>query len=117
MNNLTYSELGRKYHKTKNQIHYIIFKNGWSRLRNKGHKNAVGNKGGGAPYLNQNAYFTGGYNRIFLNENERLKALYIAMKNSKRNYTDEQIQNKINEEHQKYLEFLKKEVKRVKNVE
>lgn len=112
MDNLTYSELGRKYHKTKNQIHYIIVQNGWTRRRNKGHKNALGNKGGGAPFLNQNAYCTGVYNRIFFSEAERLRALYIAMKNSKRNYTEEEIKRKINEEHQKYQEYLKWKEKR-----
>ena len=114
MNNLTYSELSRKYHKTKGQIHYIIIKNGWTRPRNKGHKNAIGNKGGGAPFLNQNAYFTGVYNRIFFNEAERLQALYISMKNSKKEYTEEQIKNKMREEHKKYQDFLKwKEVNQI----
>ncbi len=108
MNNLTYSELGKKYHKTKNQIHYIIVQNGWTRRRNKGHKNALGNKGGGAPFLNRNAFVTGGYSRLFFDEKEMLQALYMSMKNSKKNYNDEQIKNKINAVHQDYLKWKEK---------
>lgn len=108
MNNLTYSELGKKYHKTKNQIHYIIVQNGWTRRRNKGHKNALGNKGGGAPFLNRNAFVTGEYSRLFFDEKEMLQALYMSMKNSKKNYNDEQIKNKINAVHQDYLKWKEK---------
>ena len=108
MNNLTYSELGRKYHKTKNQIHYIITQNCWTRVRNKGHKNAVGNRGGGAPFLNRNAFVTGEYSRLFFDEKEMLQALYMSMKNSKKNYNDEQIKNTINAVHQDYLKWKEK---------
>ena len=110
INNLTYSELGKKYHKRKAQIKYIIVKNKWHRVRNTGHKNALGNKGGyGAKFFNNNASLLypnhGVYSSIWYslnhNYNPSLKELithyFFSMKNCKRSnlYDDKHIKKEL----------------------
>ena len=63
---MKYNDLISKYNITQPELRSIIRKNKWTRTKNEGHKNALGNKGGnGAPEENKNAVVTGEYENIY----------------------------------------------------
>ncbi len=63
---MKYNDLMSKYNITQPELRSIIRKNKWTRTKNEGHKNALGNKGGnGAPEENKNAVVTGEYENIY----------------------------------------------------
>lgn len=63
---MKYKDLMSKYNITQPELRSIIRKNKWTRTKNEGHKNALGNKGGnGAPEENKNAVVTGEYENIY----------------------------------------------------
>lgn len=63
---MKYDDLMSKYNITQPELRSIIRKNKWTRTKNEGHKNALGNKGGnGAPEENKNAVVTGEYENIY----------------------------------------------------
>lgn len=63
---MKYNDLMSKYNITQPELRSIIRKNKWTRIKNEGHKNALGNKGGnGAPEENKNAVVTGEYENIY----------------------------------------------------
>lgn len=63
---MKYKDLMSRYNITQPELRSIIRKNKWTRTKNEGHKNALGNKGGnGAPEENKNAVVTGEYENIY----------------------------------------------------
>ena len=63
---MKYKDIMSKYNITQPELRSIIRKNKWTRTKNEGHKNALGNKGGnGAPEENKNAVVTGEYENIY----------------------------------------------------
>lgn len=62
---MKYNDLISKYNITQPELRSIIRKNKWTRTKNEGHKNALGNKGGHGTENNKNAVVTGEYENIY----------------------------------------------------
>lgn len=62
---MKYNDLMSKYNITQPELRSIIRNNKWTRTKNAGHKNALGNKGGHGTENNKNAVVTGEYENIY----------------------------------------------------